>query len=131
MSFLLDTNVLSELARPRPDRGVEVWAQSHFWVNLSCIVVEELSFGLAWKPNFRVQKWLEGFLDERCEILPITVEIARAAGILRGQLQAAGETRAQSDILIAATAAHHGLTLVTRNTADFQGCGINLLNPFR
>jgi predicted nucleic acid-binding protein len=62
--------------------------------------------------------------------LPITSDIARRAGELRGQLQANGQTRTQADMLIAATAQIHALTIITRNVRDFDGCGIGVLNPF-
>ena len=62
--------------------------------------------------------------------MPVTLEIARRAGELRGAFAARGIVRSQPDMLIAATAQVHALTLVTRNTADFAGCGIPLLNPF-
>jgi predicted nucleic acid-binding protein len=92
--------------------------------------VEEVIYGLAWKPNPRVRAWFEGFLETYCDVLPATAEIARRAGELRGELQARGQTRSQSDMLIAATAQLHALTLVTRNSDDFEGCGIPQLNPF-
>lgn len=130
MSFLLDTNVVSELARPKANRGLDRWAQTHFWVYLSTVTIEEIYYGLEWKPNPRVLEWFNDFVDERCEALPVSAEIARASGTLRGHFQARGITRQQADILIAATAAVHGLTLVTRNVADLEGCGVALLNPF-
>jgi len=56
--------------------------------------------------------------------------IARHAGVLRGQLARRGRPRAQGDMLIAATAALHGLTLATRNERDFEDCGVTVVNPF-
>jgi len=92
--------------------------------------MEELYYGLAWKPNQRVSEWLEGFLNSRCEVLSVTVEVAKRCGTLRGLLTARGISRTQADLLIAATAEVHQLTLVTRNVGDFQECAIALLNPF-
>jgi len=63
-------------------------------------------------------------------ILPIIEAIARQAGELRGKLQTEGKVRTQADILIAATAKIYGLTLVTRNVKDFQGCNLTILDPF-
>jgi tRNA(fMet)-specific endonuclease VapC len=60
----------------------------------------------------------------------VTSDIARAAGEMRGRLRLQGITRSQADILIAATAQIHQLTLITRNIRDFEGCDIPLLNPF-
>lgn len=67
---------------------------------------------------------------QRHEILPITADIARRAGEMRRDFLKQGITRQPADMLIAATAQIHGLTLVTRNIRDFEGCGIGLLNPF-
>ena len=131
MAWLLDTNILSELARPVVNPGVKEWALAQSVVHLSVVTVEEILYGLSWKPNNRVQAWFDRFLDEGpCQILPVSVAVARVCGTLRGSHQSRGETRSQADMLIAATAAVHGLTVVTRNTADFHGCGIPLLNPF-
>ncbi|HKH46857.1 MAG TPA: type II toxin-antitoxin system VapC family toxin [Thermoanaerobaculia bacterium] len=129
--FLVDTNVLSELVRQRPDPGVLEWAQGIWRVALSSITVEEVCFGLAWKPAPRVARWFEEFLETHCEVLPVTANIARRSGELRGQLQARGLTRESADMLIASTAQVHQLTLVTRNVRHFVDCGISLLNPFR
>lgn len=130
MTFLADTNIIGELARPRPNPGVLNWAGQVMELSLSVITLEEIQYGLAWKPNQRIREWFDGFLKEQCRVLPITDELARRAGELRGRLRAKGETRSQADMLIAATAASHALTLVTRNADDFKGCGVTVLNPF-
>lgn len=130
-SFLTDTNVLSELVRKKPDRGVLAWAQEVRTVAISAVTVEEVYFGLSWKPNPRILRWFEGFLETHCTVLPVTAEIAKRSGELRGQLQAQGHTRASWDMIIASTAQVHQLTLVTRNVRHFEACGLPLLNPFQ
>lgn len=129
--YLVDTNILSELARPEPDLGVLAWASEISRVAVSVITAEELSFGLAWKPRPKVRAWVEAFLDEHCDLLPITPEIARSAGELRGRLRTQGVNRSQADMLIAATAQAHDLVLVTHNVRDFEGCPLQLFDPFR
>ena len=131
MSVLVDTNVIAELARPRPDRGVVDWAAGLTTVMLSAVTVEEIFFGLSARTSPRIERWFENFLDADCRILDVTLPIARHAGVLRGQLRRRGHPRAQADMLIAATAAWHGLTLATRNERDFEDCGVTVVNPFR
>ncbi|MDJ0634624.1 MAG: type II toxin-antitoxin system VapC family toxin [Xenococcaceae cyanobacterium MO_188.B29] len=130
MTFLCDTNLISELARPQPNPGVLVWADGVSSISLSVITVEEIFYGLSAKPNIRIQSWFEGFMEQYCNLLPITPEIAQRSGELRGQLRSKRKTHTQADMMIAATAQIHQLTLVTRNIRDFDGCGIPLLNPF-
>jgi toxin FitB len=130
LTQLVDTNILGELVRPRPNRGVVDWASQVSRIVVSAITVEEVSFGLAWRPNPRVQTWFDGFVERHCEVLPVSEPIARRCGWLRGELRAKGKNRTQADMLIAATAQVHGLTLVTRNARDFHDCGIPLLDPF-
>ncbi len=131
MPWLTDTNVLSELVRPRPNSGVLVWAAGVERISVSVVTLEEIMFGLSWKPSPKVQKWFERFFAEACEVVPIDQAMAERAGVMRGELRARGITRSQADTLIAATAQVLGLTLVTRNVRDFEGCRIDLLNPFR
>ena len=70
--FLVDTNIISELARSQPNAGVAQWAETANSVALSVITVEEIYFGLSWKPNLKIQSWFDAFLDQYCEVLPIT-----------------------------------------------------------
>lgn len=130
MSFLVDTNVVSELARPVPDANVTRWAGTQDELVLSVITLEEISFGLSARPNARISAWFDRFVPRHCRVLEITPQIARQAGIMRGAFTAKGRARTQADMLIAATAAQHGLTLATRNSRDFGDCGIALFNPF-
>ena len=74
--------------------------------------------------------WFTAFLAEYCEVLPVTEEIARVAGEMRGGFKARGIARVQADILIAATARVNRLKLATRNVRDFAGSGILVVNPF-
>jgi predicted nucleic acid-binding protein len=128
--FLADTIIVSELARPRPNPGVLAWASTVDSVSLSAITSEEIAYGLAWKPYPRVRAWMDEFIASRCDVLPVTAAIASRAGQLRGQLTARGLVRTQADMLIAATAQVHALTVVTRNVRDFEDCLIPILNPF-
>lgn len=77
----------------------------------------------------RIEAWLDAWIKDQCDVLPVTAEIALHAGTLRGSFQRKGRPRQQAGMLIAATAAAHDLTLVTRNVRDFDGCGIAVLDP--
>lgn len=126
---LVDTNVISELCRREPDPGVLAWAATQTRLALSAVTVEEIAYGLAWRPNAVLQRWFDAFFA-RHVLLPVTDGIARQAGAMRGAFAARGERRTQADMLIAATALAHQLPVVTRNVRDFDGCGVPLLNPF-
>jgi predicted nucleic acid-binding protein len=131
--YLVDTNVLSELARPRPDARVVAWFDHEATIAISVISIEELSFGIARAPAQRRTKlasWLEQVVDRAAYVHDVSAAIARASGDLRGAPTRAGRPVAQADMLIAATAAIHGLSLATRNVADFVGCGVSVVNPF-
>ena len=128
--MLWDTNIISELAKPQPHPDVLCFAEQHHNITISVITLDELYFGLTWKPRPRIRLWLDNFVNNYCDVLPINQEIARFAGELRGDFQSQGITRTQADMLIAATAVIHRLPLATRNVADFSGCGVTICNPF-
>ncbi len=127
---LVDTNVLSELVRPRPDRGVLAWSALNRRFLFSVISLEEVIYGLTVRPSGRVARELLELLDAFAEILPITDAIARRCATLRAAQHQRGHTGTQADMLIAATAYEHGAVLVTRNVRDFTGCGVRVKNPF-
>lgn len=130
-NYLADTNILGELARREPHPGVLAWAETVETLGLSVVTLEEVFFGFAWKPNLRVRNWFQSFVEQQCAVFPVTPQIAQRGGEIRGSLRSEGQTRSQADMLIAATADLHQLTLVTRNTRDFAGCRISLLDPFQ
>lgn len=130
MRYLCDTNVVSEVMRRSPNPGVIAWFEALDEIAVSVITVEEIHCGLAHRDAHRQLDWFSAFCESHCAVLPVTAAIAAHAGSLRGQLRRAGQLRTQADMLIAATAAIHQLTLATRNLADFDHCGIALLNPF-
>jgi predicted nucleic acid-binding protein len=119
MTFLVDTNVISELSRPQPDPRVLEWVGLRSEITISVITLEEIMFGLTAKPNVRVAAWFQQFFEQYCRVLPITPEIARKAGELRGMLRVQGKQRTQADMLIAATAALHQLTLLPISCVNF------------
>lgn len=138
MSWLLDTSVVSEAMRARPDGRVLGWlaAQAPDALFLSALTIGEIKEGIErLAPGRRrdaLGEWLDGDLMVRYgdRVLPVDPAVARRWGTLRAAAIAQGLTPPAIDSLIAATAAHHGLTLVTRNVKDFRAFGIPLLDPW-
>jgi hypothetical protein len=138
VSFLLDTNVISESIRPRPDAGVMEWLAGvdEDLVYLSVITLAEIRAGIERMPagrrRTRLDDWLRDELAARFEerILPISPMIADAWGKVVAQRDALGRPISVMDAFIAATAVVHELTLVTRDQADFAPSIGNILNPW-
>lgn len=137
MSFLLDTNVISEAMKPRPEPGVVSWlaALDEDQVYLSVVTLTELRYGVErlamGARRKRLDAWLRLELPERFEgkILPVDSVIADACGRLVARSESLGRPIEPRDAFIAATAEVHRLTLVTRNAPDFQAVVKNVMNP--
>ena len=138
MSFLLDTNVVSEWAKPRPDPGVVAWLGEvdEDRVFLSVVTLAELRHGITrltdGNRRRRLDAWLGHELPLRFEgrLLPIDQAIADRWGEVVARREAAGRPIGVMDAFIAATAHVHQLALVTRNEADFRSAVEDLVNPW-
>ena len=136
--IILDTNVLSELLRPAPAGQVERWlaAQDGTKVYFTTVGEAELRLGVAMLPAGKRRAALtaaiEGLLDEdfRDRILPFDRPAARAYTTIAAERRAAGRPISQFDCQIAAIARAREATVVTRNTSDYEGCGIELIDPW-
>lgn len=137
--IVLDTNVLSELARPAPHAGVLAWVAGQRRAELCTTAVSEaeLAYGLALLPKGRrrdalaqaVARLLGEGLGGR--VLPFDRAAAAAYGEFAAKRRVAGKPVATADAQIAATARTRGASLLaTRDTSGFQGCGVSLLNPW-
>ena len=133
MTFLVDTNVVSELTKRRPNPGALAWHEAQTGLTLSAITVDELSFGVMRAPptsRARLVAWLEALLASRPTIVAIDVLVARVAGQLRADAANHGRALSQPDALVTACALSGDHTLVTRNVRDFRGTGVRLFDPF-
>lgn len=138
MNFLLDTNVVSEWTKPRPDTGIVTWLAEadEDRVFISVVTLAELRHGIERMPagarRDRLDAWLTGQLPARFEarMLPVDAATADGWGRIMARGQAAGRPVGTMDAFIAATAEQHDLTLVTRNVSDFDVLGIRLISPW-
>jgi toxin FitB len=138
MSFLLDTNVLSEPMKERPNSGVLAWLSqaNEDEVFVSVVTITELRYGVerlaTGKRRERLDSWLRRDLIARFDgrILPVDLRIADACGGLMARSESMGRPLEARDAFIAATAEVHGLTLVTRNTSDFETTLKAIVSPW-
>jgi predicted nucleic acid-binding protein len=138
MSFLLDTNVISEPMKQQPNKGALAWLAgvNEDTVFLSVVTITELRYGIerlaAGRRRRRLDEWLGKELTTRFagRILPVDLEVADACGQLVARSESLGRPMEPRDAFIAATAEVHALTLVTRNAADFEATVKHVLNPW-
>jgi hypothetical protein len=137
--ILLDTNILSELMRPAPEAAVEQWLadQPAASVFISAITEAELRYGLALLPPGKRRSALAAGIEDMLgkdfsgRILPFDSPAAVAFAEIAAERRQAGRPIAQADAQIAAIARSRGAALATRNVSDFEGCGIEIVNPWQ
>jgi len=137
--FLLDTNIISELVKPRPEANVTPWIEDtdESLLYLSVLTFGEIRRGIAALPQSRRRATLEAWLDKdlctRFEgrILNIDLEVADRWGLLTAAARKSGIVLPVIDGLLAATALKHNLTLVTRDTGQIPTLGVAVFNPWQ
>jgi len=137
MSYLLDTCMVSELSRSKPDPGVVAWmAEADVSrLHLSTITIAEMHRGCLRLPvgkrRTSLMQWSETLRRSFAgRVMPIDEPIALRWGEIVVRADQSGRPTSFADGLIAATALELGMTLVTRNIADFEPFGVSLFNPW-
>lgn len=136
MRFLIDTNVLSEAGRRsaiHPE--VENFLRRVHQLSISVVSIHEITYGIELLPNglkreeltVSMQRVLSGLKQQ---ILSVGEDEAKRAALIRADARKRGRVLHLSDALIAATAYEHRLALATRNVSDFEGLGIEVVNPW-
>ena len=138
MAWLLDANILSELRRPKPEPKVVDFVSGCPLDQLyvSAVTLAEIRFGieLVGEPNRRAElnDWLthkvRPMFDHR--VLQVTEDIMLKWRLLVEEGRKTGHTFSQPDLIIAATAIHHGLTVVTRDRSDYDEAHVPVVNPW-
>jgi toxin FitB len=136
--WLLDTNVLSELRRPKPDRKVVAFiaAQPLELLYVSALTLVEMRFGIEVVADATKRAELNDWLAHKVRpmferrVLSVTEDIMFKWRLLVEDGRKAGYTFSQPDLIIAATALHHGLTVVTRNVSDYEQVRTRVFNPW-
>lgn len=139
MNYLLDTCIISELVKPKPEKLVSTWlaSQDEDALFLSVLTLGEIQKGISRLESSSrkttLQQWLDNDLCLRFNdrILPINNKVALTWGIIQGRAERSGMPIATIDGLLGATAIAFNLIIVTRNEADFMTTGSGIFNPWR
>jgi len=137
--FLLDTNIISELVKPKPEANVTEWVENidESLLYLSVFTLGEIRRGIAALPQSRRRATLGAWLDKDLRarfdgrILVIDQEVADRWGLLTAAARNSGIVLPVIDGLLAATALEHNLTLVTRDTGQIPSMGVSVFNPWQ
>jgi toxin FitB len=136
--WLLDTNILSELRRPKPEPKVVAFveAQRLEQLYISTVTLAEIRFGIEILPDVRRRSELNDWLAHKVRpmfeqrVLPITEDVMLKWRLLVEEGRKVGHTFSQPDLIIAATAQHHGLTVVSRDVDDYAKARVKVFNPW-
>ena len=137
--WLLDTNVLSELRRPRPAEKVVAFVASQPLesLNVSSVTLAEIRFGIELVTDAGRRAELNDWLTHKIRplfarrVLPVSEDIMFKWRLLVEEGRKNGHTYSQPDLIIAATAVEHGLTVVSRDTADYERARVAVLDPWK
>jgi toxin FitB len=131
--FLVDTNVVSETAKPLPNANVVAWLRTQAPIVLSAVGIYELARGVgrtSGRKRLFLDGWLAALLGGNAQVLPFDQAAALAAAGIEREARRRGRPLPERDLFILATAHCHGLRLATRNLPDFRGHGVPLYDPF-
>lgn len=136
--WLLDTNVISELRRPKPDDNVAAFvrAQPLETLHISVVTLAEIRFGIELLPEATRRSALNNWLTHKVRpmfgqrVLAITEDIMLKWRLMVEEGRKSGHTFSQPDLIIAATAQHHGLTVVSRDTKEYVIARVEVFNPW-
>lgn len=134
MKYLVDADILSEATKPVPDPGVVEWLRKNEReLAVDPIILGEVRFGILLLPKGKRRTRLESWFDagvQRLLCLPWEAETGLRWAELLASLRASGRSMPIKDSLIAATALVHDLVVATRNRADFEKAGVEIIDPF-
>jgi len=132
--YLLDTNVISETARPKPDANVIRWIGQLSSITLPAVGIYEVAAGIqrlaAGKRREFLEEWFAELLASDCDVLPFDCEAALTCAVLEAEARHRRRTIEQRDLLILAIAKSRDLVVATRNVAHFRGLGVPVYDPF-
>jgi predicted nucleic acid-binding protein len=139
IGWLLDTNVLSELRRPRPEKKVVAFVEGQALdlLHVSAVTFAEIRFGIELVGDATRRAELDDWLRHKVRpmfgrrVLDVSEDVIFKWRILVEAGRKSGYTYSQPDLFIAATALHHGLTVVTRDTREYQRAGVPVLDPWK
>jgi toxin FitB len=136
--YLLDTNFISELDRARPNqKAIDFFTgQQLDHLYLCDVTIAEIRYGIELLPDGSKRSKLELWIDQKLRpmfdgrVLPLTEDVLLKWRVIIAEARQRCYTYSHPDVLIAATAAYHGLTVVTRNTREFREAGVAVLDPW-
>ena len=131
--YLLDTNIISELTKPKPNSKVVEWIMKQDELCFSVVTYHEIRYGInraKKEQKKKLETWWNEFLNFGPIFVPIDVEIANLSSVVRSKSESKGKQMSLADSLILATSIYKNKTLVTRNISDFENSGVSLLNLF-
>jgi toxin FitB len=136
--WLLDTNILSELRRPKPEPKVVSFVadQPLDALHISVVTLAEIRFGIEVLPDVARRSELNDWLAHKVRpmfeqrVLQITEDVLLKWRLLVEEGRKVGHTFSQPDLIIAATAQHHGLTIASRDTSDYEKAHVAVFNPW-